>query len=310
MNTRRHESQQSAFPTDAPANEVSPVWMDTQQYPFQPRHHQLKAGSMHYVDEGDGEVLLFVHGNPSWSFEYRHLIKGLRSRYRCVAPDHIGFGLSDKPTGPSYLPQFHAENMEEFISALDLTNITLVMQDWGGPIGLAYALRHPENVKRIVIANSWFWSARENRTLRIFSALVGGPIGRFLCRRFNFFPKVLLPASVGSRSHLPNGVLEHYIRPFDAPACRKGTWVFPGAIIGESQWLDGLWRQRHKLSHLPALFLWGMKDKAFNEPFLRRWQEAFPRSVAKRLAEIGHCVFEELGNEAIPPLSSFLGEQP
>jgi haloalkane dehalogenase len=295
--------------THSTDDDASPAWLDREQYPFQPRQFQLESGRMHYVDEGEGDVLLFVHGNPSWSFEYRSLIQRLRPRYRCIAPDHIGFGLSDKPEDPSYLPQFHAANLEALIDALGLRNITLVMQDWGGPIGMAYAVRHPGNVKRIVVSNSWFWSARESRTLRVFSALVGGPLGKFLCRHFNFFPRVLMAASVGDKRRFPRRVHDQYIGPFQNPKSRKGTWVFPRAIIGESQWLDTLWGQRDALARLPALLLWGLKDDAFDDRFLRRWQMAFPSNTTQRYPATGHNVFEELGEDAVEPVATFLEAQ-
>ena len=290
--------------------DAPPIWLDREQYPFQPRQLQLESGRMHYIDEGQGDVLLFIHGNPSWSFEYRRLIQRLRPRYRCIALDHIGFGLSDKPAHPSYLPQFHAANLEAFIAALGLRDVTLFMQDWGGPIGMAYALRHPTNVKRIVVSNSWFWSARESRTLRLFSALVGGPLGKFLCHRFNFFPRVLMAASVGDKRRFPRRVRDQYIGPFQNPESRKGTWVFPRAIIGESRWLDTLWDQRDALARLPALLLWGLKDDAFDETFLRRWQLSFPHSITQRYPATGHNVFEELGEDAVEPVATFLEAHP
>jgi haloalkane dehalogenase len=123
-------------------------WVDRNEYPFRSHYLSTEHGDLHYVDEGSGEVILFVHGNPTWSFMYRHLIKGLSAGFRCVAPDHIGFGLSDKPFDVSYLPQFHAENLERFIDRRGLKDITLVIHDWGGAIGMSYALNHPENVKR------------------------------------------------------------------------------------------------------------------------------------------------------------------
>jgi haloalkane dehalogenase len=111
-------------------------WLDRGEYPFRSRYVKTQYGDIHYVDEGAGKVVLFVHGNPTWSFMYRHLIQGLSEHYRCVAPDHIGFGLSDKPRDAAYLPQFHAENLTAFIETLGLKDITLVIHDWGGPIGM------------------------------------------------------------------------------------------------------------------------------------------------------------------------------
>jgi pimeloyl-ACP methyl ester carboxylesterase len=145
-------------------------------------------GTMRYLDEGDGKPFVMVHGNPSWSFEFRHLIKAFAPTHRCIAPDHIGFGLSDKPADWGYLPQQQAENLETLLEALDLHEITLIFSDWGGPLALSYAINHPERVKNIIVTNSWLWSVRRDWYYQGFSGFMGGPIGRFLIRRYNFLP--------------------------------------------------------------------------------------------------------------------------
>jgi haloalkane dehalogenase len=132
-----------------------PDWLNRNDYPFTSRYFDAPAGRMHYLDEGSGDPILFVHGNPVWSFVYRHLIKSLCGSYRCIAPDHLGFGLSDKPAHWSYLPEEHAKNLELLLESLNLERITLVINDWGGPIGISYAIRHPERVRNLVITNSW-----------------------------------------------------------------------------------------------------------------------------------------------------------
>lgn len=120
-------------------------WIDREEYPFKSNFLQLEMGKMHYIDEGRGPPIVMVHGNPTWSFLYRHLVKGLSKKYRCIAIDHIGFGLSDKPMEWSYLPEEHAKNLNVLIEKLDLKDITLIVQDWGGPIGLSYAISKHAN---------------------------------------------------------------------------------------------------------------------------------------------------------------------
>jgi haloalkane dehalogenase len=284
-----------------------PTWLDRAEYPFAAKVFETPHGAMHYVDEGAGDVVLFVHGNPSWSFEHRRLIGRLSARFRCVAPDHIGFGLSDKPYDVSYLPQFHAANLARFIEALGLKDITLVVHDWGGPIGLAYALDHPGNVKRLIAYNSWFWSLRGVKVVERFSGLVGGPVGRFLCRWFNFFPRVLIPASMGDSKQLSKSVHRQFIAPFPMPRSRKATWVLPGALIGQSDWLESLWARRGVLRNIPALFLWGLKDPGTPVEFLVNWESAFPDHTTLRFPEVGHMAPEELGREAFGPVEAFLG---
>ena len=128
---------------------------------------------MHYIDEGAGDPLVFVHGNPAWSFEFRHVIRQLRPEFRCVAPDHIGFGLSSRSARrEDHHPESHAHRFAALLDRLDLRDITLFMNDWGGPIGLDFARRHPERVRRLVIANSWCWPVGEDFHFRSFSFLM------------------------------------------------------------------------------------------------------------------------------------------
>ena len=130
---------------------------------------------MHYVDVGAGPVILMVHGTPTWSFLYRRLITALSNDYRVVAPDHLGFGLSDKPTEAPYTPADHARRLAALISELGLSDLTLMVHDFGGPIGLAHALEQPDNVARLVLFNTWLWSVQKNKTAQQASRLFGSP---------------------------------------------------------------------------------------------------------------------------------------
>lgn len=215
---RAHDKNKEMRSSAQPA----PGWLSPAEYPFPSKFFSTPYGEMHYVDEGAGDVIPFLHGNPTWSFEHRHLIAHLRRRFRCIALDYIGFGLSDKPYAVSYLPRFHAENLARFIDALGLTQITLVVHDWGGPIGMSYAVNHTDNVKRIIAYNSWFWSVNGIRSFERFSGFMGGPIGRFLCRNLNVFPRLLIPLAVGDKTKLLRSAHEHYIKPFPTPRSRKG----------------------------------------------------------------------------------------
>ena len=161
-------------------SDLNPTWVDSAQYPFSPKYFRVEAGEMHYIDEGSGDPIVFVHGNPDWSFSYRKQIKALLGTHRCIAADHIGSGLSDKPAEWSYLPSEHAKNFSDLMDYLDLQNITLVVNDWGGPIALSYAIAQPERVKKIVLINTWLWSVEKDWYDRGFSGFAGGPIGRFL----------------------------------------------------------------------------------------------------------------------------------
>jgi haloalkane dehalogenase len=271
----------------------SAKWLNKTEYPFAPHYFITHAGNMHYVDEGSGSPVVFVHGNPTWSFQFRNMIKILSKTNRCVAPDHIGFGLSDKPADWSYLPADHAANFEQFLESLDLKDITLVVGDWGGPIGLSYAINHPEKVKGIVIANTWLWSVRNDWYYQGFSKFTGGLIGRFLIRKRNFFARDIVRAAFGDKSKLTEEIHRHYLSPLAVPEERKGCWTFPRQIIAASGWLDTLWERVDVLKTKSILFAWGMKDIAFREKELKRWISMFPEAKVVRFPNTGHFVTEE-----------------
>ena len=283
-------------------------WIDRKEYPFESRYFAVPAGRLHYVDEGAGSPIVMVHGNPTWSFLYRDLIKRLKSKYRCVAMDHIGFGLSDKPEEWSYLPEDHAKNLSALIDGLGLSNITLVLQDWGGPIGLAYAVAHPEKIARVILMNTWAWPVNRDLHYVAFSGFMGGPLGRMLIRRYNFFAQVLLRQAFGDKSKLSKAAHMHYLRPLEALEDRKGSMIFPKQIIASTPWLDQIWSSISALNGKPKLFVWGMKDIAFRDKELKRWEQTFPESRSVRLDTVGHFVQEEAPNELAGTVVPFLAD--
>ncbi len=283
----------------------SPKWLDRLLYPF--RHHTFagQAGLMHYVDEGEGEAIVFVHGTPTWSFVWRQQIKALSRNYRCIAPDHVGFGMSEKPTDFAYTPEAHADNLEQLIQHLQLKNITLVVHDFGGPIGLRYALRYPENVKNLVILNTWMWSLEGESKIMKISRFMAGGIGRFLYLQLGFSANVLLPQGYHNRQHLTKDIKQHYQKPLSSPSRRLGTWAFAKALHTSTPYFNALWEQREKLRSINKLFLWGEKDKLLPVHFLERWQQEFPE--AKTITyEAGHFVQEERGGEVADAIRSFV----
>jgi haloalkane dehalogenase len=283
-------------------------WIDRNEYPFTSHFFQTPAGKLHYVDEGSGEVVVMLHGNPAWSFLYRKLIKRLSPHYRCIAPDYIGFGLSDKPGDWNYLPEEHAKNLEALIGHLGLKNITLVVGDWGGPIGMQYAVTHPENVKRLVVTNTWAWPVDKDFHYIAFSAFMGGPVGRFLIRRFNFFVTSFMRVAFGDKRKLGDHAHQHYKNALPTAASRKGCHVFPRQIIASTPWLAQLWGKFFALKDKPTLFVWGMKDVAFREKELKRWQQVLPNSLTLRLNTVGHFVPEEAPEELGEAVLAFLAD--
>lgn len=286
-----------------------PPWLDAKAYPFQSRYASTPAGMMHYIDEGAGAPVVFVHGNPAWSFLYRQVIPRLSSSCRCLAPDHIGFGLSDKPADWSYLAHEHARLFEQWLESLDVDGITLVVGDWGGPIGLSYAVAHPDKVKSLVITNSWMWPVDRDWYYRAFSGFMGGPVGRFLIRRFNFFVNTVMKASFGDSSRLTPDIHRQYVQPLAHPADRKGCWVFPGEIVAATDWLKALWEKREALADKPMLIAWGMKDIAFRQKELDRWIASFPSAKVVRYSDAGHFVAEEKPVELAAEIAALLASE-
>jgi len=282
---------------------LTPEWVDRQEYPFTPRTLDVPAGRLSYVDEGQGDPIVMVHGTPTWSFLYRHLIKGLRDRYRCVAPDHLGFGLSDRPVTWSYRPEDQARNLARLIETLGLKDLTLVVHDFGGPIGLAYALDHPENVRRLVLFNTWMWSCAGDRHFELFGRLLSGRLGRYLYERWGFSVRVMLRHAIADRRRYTRAIERHYLRPLDGHA----TWVYARELLGSSAWFDGLWRRRERLAQIPTLILWGMRDPAFGR-YLGRWREVFERAAVVELPDCGHAPPEERAPEVLLILVPFLAE--
>lgn len=280
---------------------MTPTWLDRQEYPFAPHWFHAGGGRLHYVDEGQGAPIVMVHGTPTWSFLYRHLIKALRGRYRCVVPDHLGFGLSDRPVGWSYRPQDQARNLARFVESLRLRDLTLVVHDFGGPIGLAYALEHPENVRRLVLFNTWMWSFADDRRFRLVGRLLGSRPGRVLYERFAFAVRVMFRHGIAARARYTPAVERHYLRAADGHA----TWVYAREVLGSSAWYESLWQRRARLARIPALLLWGMRDPAFAR-FLPRWRSVLERAQVIELADCGHAPPEERAPEILPFLGQFL----
>ncbi|MER2999478.1 alpha/beta fold hydrolase [Pontibacter populi] len=286
----------------------SPKWLDRILYPFAHHTVQLAAGQIHYVDEGEGEPVVFVHGTPTWSFVWRQQIKQLSRTYRCLAPDHLGFGLSEKPVDFSYTPEAHADNLEQFIEQLQLKNITLVVHDFGGPIGLRYAIRHPENVKNIVILNTWMWSLEhESRIMKISKFMAGG-IGKFLYLRLGFSPNILLPQGYHESKHLTKDLKLHYQKPLATATSRMGTWQFAKALHESNSYFAELWKQREKLRTINKLILWGEKDKLLPINFLDKWEKEFPEAKVIKY-KAGHFVQEERGGEVADAIQIFIKQK-
>jgi haloalkane dehalogenase len=276
-------------------------------FPVEHRFVDLDGASIHYVDEGAGETLLLLHGNPSWCFLYRKIIEGLKPFCRCVALDFPGYGMSDAAVGYGYTPQEHSAVLERFVDRLGLKDLTIMVQDWGGPIGFGFAERRPDLVRRFIIGNTFAWPLDGEPRVRRFSRLMGGPIGRVLTTAFNFVPKVFFARGLARRP--PPEVLAMYFAPWQDRTRRIAAVIAPHQLIAASPYLRTVEANLSKLADRPALIVWGMKDFAFRDAERQRFEQAFPRHRTVMLANASHFLQEDAGEEIAKEITAFLAER-
>ena len=285
-----------------------PDWLDREAYPFRSRWAGPAGSRLHYIDEGAGDVLLFVHGTPTWSFEFRHLIKALAPRYRCIAPDHLGFGLSDRPWGADYSPEAHAKRLAAFVRHLGLKRLTLVVHDFGGPIGLPLAFAPSSPVERAVLINTWMWPFDDDRDMVRRAKLAGGSFGRLLYKYGNASLRLLMPSAYGDRKKLTGAIHRQYLEVFrDRQARADVLHALARAILGSGRFYADLYAQADRLRQLPTLIVWGMKDIAFQPHQLARWQSLLPAAEVRRLDSAGHWPHEEEPAAVVEAMTGFLG---
>lgn len=283
-----------------------PFSVSKREYPFEDHWFERDGVFIHFVDEGNGTPVLMLHGNPTWSFLYRKVIKGLSGTCRAIVPDYPGFGFSNHPPNYGYTPQEHAEWVDALISRLNISYFVLVVQDWGGPIGLSIAVNRPNKLAGIALCNTWCWPPMLNA--RIFSWIMGGPVGKYMHLRHNFFAKVMVPAGISHHQAKTAEVLKAYTNPFPTPETRIGTYVFPRQIRKASSWLktveEGLFALRDK----PVEMVWAMKDPAFGkENYIKKWQSHFPDASIDRIEDASHYLQEDNPERIIAAIKRLLG---
>ncbi|MFN8286924.1 MAG: alpha/beta fold hydrolase [Chitinophagales bacterium] len=280
-------------------------WLNKSEYPFNSNYFNGNGYGLHYIDEGQGDIILFVHGTPSWSFDYRNVIKQLSGKFRCIAIDHIGFGLSDKPEHYDYSTQNHSAVLEKFVLQKDLRNITLVVHDFGGPIGLNVAINQPERIKNLVILNSWLWSSETDPDYIKLRRVLKSPLLPFLYRYLNFSARFVLPSSFGAQK-LSGKLLKQYTAPFGNSTERNGTLAFAKSMLNDQPWFERLWQRKEAISAKPALFIWGMADPVISPKYLDRFISGFANSTFLKLDGCGHFPQEERSAETAEAIGRFL----
>ncbi|MCL2760315.1 MAG: alpha/beta fold hydrolase [Desulfuromonadales bacterium] len=284
------------------------------EYPFKSNFLNLNGLKYHYLDEGTGKPILMLHGNPSWSFYYRNLVKALSPNYRCIVPDHIGCGFSDKPDDKDYdytLAQ-RVDDLEELIKHLGIKEkITPVLHDWGGMIGMAWAAKHSEMVKRLVILNTAAFHLPKEKPFPLALKICRDTaLGALLVRGFNAFS--LAASFVGCKKNpMPPALRKLYRLPYNSWKNRIATLRFVQDIPlkkGDRNYdlvtyvSEGL----EQFSKLPVMILWGEKDFVFDRYFLDEWCRRFPGAEIHSWPDAGHYVLEDMKEEIIPIIKGFL----
>ena len=278
-------------------------------YPFRSNFFELDGWRLHYLDEGEGDPLFMLHGNPTWSFYYRNIVLAFRDTHRCIAPDHMGCGFSEKPQNYPYTLSTHIDNIEKLANYLKLENINLMVHDWGGAIGMGFAIRNPERIKRLVILNT---AAFLDPQIPFSINLCRFPVvGDLLIRGFNAFALGALARAVKRREKLTNEVRTGYLAPYNSWKNRVAHLRFvrdiPMTPSVESYFVvQNIQSKLNLLENHPIMFCWGMRDFCFNHHFLKRWKEIFLNSQVEEFPDAGHYVLEDAHEEIIALVREFI----
>ena len=268
----------------------------------------LRDGEMHYEDQGSGPPILFVHGTPTNSYEYRHLIAALSKRFRCLAPDHLGFGQSSRPSSFAYTPEAHAEVLKEFVEKLDLRDLTLVVHDFGGPIGLPLVVKSAESrVRRVVLMNTWAWPIDDDPKMARGAKFIAGAMGRFLYRYANASLTLIMPSAYGDKKKLTKAIHRKYLDVFrDRDARVLVLHALAKALLGSRAHYQSLLDRIDRLSQLPVLIVWGLADSAFQPYQLERWRALLPSATVETIDGAGHWPHEEEPARVLAAIEAFL----
>jgi haloalkane dehalogenase len=277
------------------------------EYPFRPRQLEIDGHRLSYLDEGQGPVVVMVHGNPSWSYLYRNLVSGLRDRYRCLVPDHLGCGFSAKPADYPYRLSNHIDNLEHLLETLGVARCILIVHDWGGAIGMGWAGRHPERVAGVVVLNT---AAFRSSRIPLRISICRWPIlGSLLVRGLNGFARAATFMAV-TRPMRPE-IAAGFLAPYDNWRHRIAVLRFVEDIPMDSDhpsWatLAAVEASLPLLQPCPMLLCWGGRDFCFNDAFFEEWRKRFPAAEAHYFSEAGHYVLEDWMAEILPLIEGFL----
>lgn len=281
------------------------------EYPFTPQSFDVGGTALSYLDEGTGPVLLFVHGNPTWSFAWRNLIRNLRSQFRCIAVDHLGMGLSDKPADHPYRIADHISHLAQLVEHLDLRDVTLIGHDWGGCIGMGAAARAPNRYFRFVMLNTAaFRSTRIPLRIAVCRIPLLGALG---VRGLNLFSRAALSMAVEHPERMTPTIKQGYLAPYDSWSHRRAVHRFVQEIPLQRSHpsyatLCEVEAGLAKFRDRPWQFIWGARDWCFTTAFLEEWEQRYPGARSLRIEDAGHYVFEDAPERVLAELRTFLSE--
>lgn len=289
-------------------------------YPWQGQRLDVGKGvQMHFLDEGGGEPLVMLHGNPTWSFYWRNLVKGLSGSYRAIVPDHVGCGLSDKPGDDEYeyVLERRVKDLEALLDHLGLTkDLTLVLHDWGGMIGMAFATRHPERIKRLVVLNTAGFGLPPGRKLPWQISVVRHlPFFALPVRGFNAFSRGANLTCSTRPGRMTDAVKRAYLAPYDSWEHRIAVQRFVEDIPlaeGDRSWpmVKEVSDRLEQFRSVPLMICWGGKDFVFDEHFLAEWRRRLPNAEVHTFPDAGHYVLEDAHEEILPLVRDFLKRHP
>jgi haloalkane dehalogenase len=281
-------------------------------FPFTPHYLMVNGYQMHYIDEGVGDPIVCVHGEPTWAFLYRNFISNLRDIARIVVPDHIGFGKSEVSQNMPYLLGQHIINFTELLLHLDLHNITLVVQDWGGPIGFGFAIKYPDRIKRIVIMNTSIGVAKETQKLWYEPFIENGMYDELLGDMKTFVGDYMLPNMHKKFTREEKKLLKWaYTAPFPTPESHIGVKKFPldipkGPNHPSTPIMQEIKDNLSQLTEKPKRIIWGMKDKIFPPKVTEYWQKIYPETPVIELQEAGHFLQEDAPDQVVNAIKEFI----
>ena len=286
-------------------------------YPFQSRFLDCDGLQYHYVDEGAGDPLVMVHGNPTWSFFFRQVIEALSGDFRCIAPDHMGCGLSDKPDESRYDFQLHSR-VEDFTALMDhlaLDRVTLMVHDWGGMIAMAWAVANVERVSRIIVTNTagFFPPGGKGIPWRLWAVRNLSAVARPAVLHGNLFARGAI--HMAPRKKLSPAVAKGLLAPYNCPRHRLATLRFvqdiplapgdPGYEI-----VDRTDRHLNALACIPMLILWGRHDFVFDVDYFNEWRRRFPDAEHHLFDDAGHYLLEDVPDRIVGLAADFLARHP